>query len=42
MDQMTKKYTKYFSKWRGVWVAFKTPTTPGQIAELVKYKYQLK
>ena len=37
-----KKPTKYYSKWRNKWVKFKRPPTDGEIAELKKYKYNLK
>jgi hypothetical protein len=39
---MVTKYTQYFSKWRGVWVDFKTEPTKGQIIEMLKYNYLLR
>jgi len=32
---------QYFSKYRNPWVEFKTPPTPGQIAQLKKFQYRL-
>ena len=33
---------EYFSKWRRVWIEFRAPPTPGQLAELKKYGYQIR
>jgi hypothetical protein len=40
--ETTKKYSQYFSKWRGVWVYFKNEPTVGQVYELLKYNYLLR
>lgn len=48
MDHKDKKYTQYFSKWRGIWVNFKDGfgnnrvANPQDVKEMEKFNYKLR